>query len=143
LRNLGFRKPGVEACSPVEPVQPKVKESKRLGSQRGKPPETAYSIDVPWAAMLRGNSRCCVVVRAGIGHDPNSGKMRLMGCARRLYSGILKGFFRRAVVEIYQHQKTGLGRQKRGVPRLHGNMLPGNSFPQICVVSVSMMRNCQ
>jgi hypothetical protein len=25
--------------------------------------------------------------------------------------------------------------QKRGVPRLHGNMLPGNSFPQICVVS--------
>jgi hypothetical protein len=26
--------------------------------------------------------------------------------------------------------------QKIGVPRLHGNMLPGNSFPQICVVSV-------
>jgi hypothetical protein len=26
--------------------------------------------------------------------------------------------------------------QKRGVPRHHGNMLPGNSFPQICVVSV-------
>jgi hypothetical protein len=25
--------------------------------------------------------------------------------------------------------------KKRGVPRLHGNMLPGNSFPQICVVS--------
>jgi hypothetical protein len=29
--------------------------------------------------------------------------------------------------------------QKRGVPRLHGNMLPGNSFPQICVVSRSIM----
>jgi hypothetical protein len=29
--------------------------------------------------------------------------------------------------------------QKRGVPRLHGNMLPGNSFPQICVVSVDMI----
>jgi hypothetical protein len=26
--------------------------------------------------------------------------------------------------------------EKRGVPRHHGNMLPGNSFPQICVVSV-------
>jgi hypothetical protein len=25
--------------------------------------------------------------------------------------------------------------EKRGVPRHHGNMLPGNSFPQICVVS--------
>ncbi len=26
--------------------------------------------------------------------------------------------------------------EKGGVPRLHGNMPPGNSFPQICVVSV-------
>jgi hypothetical protein len=26
-------------------------------------------------------------------------------------------------------------KEKRGVPRHHGNMLPGNSFPQICVVS--------
>ena len=26
-------------------------------------------------------------------------------------------------------------REKRGVPRHHGNMPPGNSFPQICVVS--------
>jgi hypothetical protein len=25
--------------------------------------------------------------------------------------------------------------EKRGVPTHHGNMLPGNSFPQICVVS--------
>jgi hypothetical protein len=25
--------------------------------------------------------------------------------------------------------------EKRGVPRNHENMLPGNSFPQICVVS--------
>jgi hypothetical protein len=31
------------------------------------------------------------------------------------------------------------GSEKRGVPRLHGNMLPGNSFPQICVVSMSIM----
>jgi hypothetical protein len=29
--------------------------------------------------------------------------------------------------------------EKRGVPRLHENMLPGNSFPQICVVSVAIM----
>ena len=29
--------------------------------------------------------------------------------------------------------------EKRGVPRLHGNMLPGNSFPQICVVSTCIM----
>jgi hypothetical protein len=29
--------------------------------------------------------------------------------------------------------------EKRGVPRLHGNMLPGNSFPQICVVSGTIM----
>jgi hypothetical protein len=29
--------------------------------------------------------------------------------------------------------------KKRGVPRLHGNMLPGNSFPQICVVSIHML----
>jgi hypothetical protein len=28
------------------------------------------------------------------------------------------------------------GRKKRGVPRRHENMPPGNSFPQICVVSV-------
>jgi hypothetical protein len=28
-------------------------------------------------------------------------------------------------------------KEKRGVPRHHGNMLPGNSFPQICVVSVN------
>jgi hypothetical protein len=28
-------------------------------------------------------------------------------------------------------------KQKIGVPRHHGNMLPGNSFPQICVVSVN------
>jgi hypothetical protein len=28
---------------------------------------------------------------------------------------------------------------KRGVPRLHDYMLPGNSFPQICVVSKSIM----
>ena len=27
--------------------------------------------------------------------------------------------------------------KKRGVPRLHENMPPGNSFPQICVVSVN------
>jgi hypothetical protein len=27
--------------------------------------------------------------------------------------------------------------KKRGVPRHHENMLPGNSFPQICVVSVN------
>ena len=27
--------------------------------------------------------------------------------------------------------------EKRGVPRPMGNMLPGNSFPQICVVSVN------
>jgi hypothetical protein len=27
--------------------------------------------------------------------------------------------------------------EKIGVPRLHENMLPGNSFPQICVVSVN------
>jgi hypothetical protein len=27
--------------------------------------------------------------------------------------------------------------KKRGVPWHHGNMLPGNSFPQICVVSVN------
>jgi hypothetical protein len=33
--------------------------------------------------------------------------------------------------------------QKRGVPRLHGNMLPGNSFPQICVVSGSMIDGVQ
>jgi hypothetical protein len=32
-----------------------------------------------------------------------------------------------------------LQEQKRGVPRLHGNMLPGNSFPQICVVSGTMI----
>jgi hypothetical protein len=29
--------------------------------------------------------------------------------------------------------------EKRGVPRLHVNMLPANSFPQICVVSVPIM----
>jgi hypothetical protein len=29
--------------------------------------------------------------------------------------------------------------KKRGVPRLHENMLPGNSFPQICVVSGTIM----
>jgi hypothetical protein len=29
--------------------------------------------------------------------------------------------------------------EKRGVHRLHENMLPGNSFPQICVVSESIM----
>jgi hypothetical protein len=29
--------------------------------------------------------------------------------------------------------------KKRGVPRLHGNMPPGNSFPQICVVSGNIM----
>jgi hypothetical protein len=28
-------------------------------------------------------------------------------------------------------------KQKIGVPRHHGNMPPGNSFPQICVVSGS------
>jgi hypothetical protein len=33
--------------------------------------------------------------------------------------------------------------QKRGVPRLHGNMLPGNSFPQICVVSGSIIGGVQ
>jgi len=27
--------------------------------------------------------------------------------------------------------------KKRGVPRLHESMQPGNSFPQICVVSVN------
>jgi hypothetical protein len=27
--------------------------------------------------------------------------------------------------------------EKRGVPRHHGNMPPGNSFPQICVVSMN------
>jgi hypothetical protein len=26
--------------------------------------------------------------------------------------------------------------EKRGVHRPHGDMVPGNSFPQICVVSV-------
>jgi hypothetical protein len=30
-------------------------------------------------------------------------------------------------------------KEKRGVPRRHGNMPPGNSFPQICVVSVHRM----
>jgi hypothetical protein len=30
-------------------------------------------------------------------------------------------------------------KKKRGVPRLHENMLPGNSFPQICVVSETIM----
>jgi hypothetical protein len=29
--------------------------------------------------------------------------------------------------------------KKRGVPRLHEKMLPGNSFPQICVVSGNTM----
>jgi hypothetical protein len=31
--------------------------------------------------------------------------------------------------------------EKRGVHRLHGYMLPGNSFPQICVVSESIMED--
>jgi hypothetical protein len=30
-----------------------------------------------------------------------------------------------------------LKNKKRGVHRPHGDMLPGNSFPQICVVSVN------
>ena len=34
--------------------------------------------------------------------------------------------------------ELGLLRQgKRGVPQIHGNMPLGNSFPQICVVSVN------
>jgi hypothetical protein len=32
-------------------------------------------------------------------------------------------------------KKVTLEKLKRGVPRLHENMRPGNSFPQICVVS--------
>jgi hypothetical protein len=32
-------------------------------------------------------------------------------------------------------QRKLVANEKRGVPRPHGNMLPGNSFPQICVVS--------
>jgi hypothetical protein len=34
--------------------------------------------------------------------------------------------------------QTAVG-EKIGVPRLHGIMLPGNSFPQICVVSGNIM----
>jgi hypothetical protein len=29
--------------------------------------------------------------------------------------------------------------EKRGVPTPHENMLPGNSFPQICIVSGNIM----
>jgi hypothetical protein len=39
-----------------------------------------------------------------------------------------------------QHKSDFTGtakKEKRGVPRHHENMLPGNSFPQICVVSVN------
>jgi hypothetical protein len=34
-------------------------------------------------------------------------------------------------------QRQSAPKEKRGVPRLHENMLPGNSFPQICVVSIN------
>jgi hypothetical protein len=37
-------------------------------------------------------------------------------------------------------QTTGFRvNEKRGVPRHHGNMPPGNSFPQICVVSICII----
>jgi hypothetical protein len=39
---------------------------------------------------------------------------------------------------LLETAQTGL-EKKRGVPRLHENMLPGNSFPQICVVSGTIM----
>jgi hypothetical protein len=38
--------------------------------------------------------------------------------------------------QIRSRQKT-VKNKKRGVPRHHENMLPGNSFPQICVVYVN------
>jgi hypothetical protein len=37
-----------------------------------------------------------------------------------------------SLVEIHK-------KEKRGVPRPHGNMLPWNSFPQICVVSIHIL----
>jgi hypothetical protein len=41
---------------------------------------------------------------------------------------------RKGLVEMAQMAAE----EKIGVPRVHGNMIPGNSFPQICVVSVNI-----
>ena len=42
-----------------------------------------------------------------------------------------------ACVPADRFPRSSAKNKKRGVPRHHGNMLPGNSFPQICVVSVN------
>jgi hypothetical protein len=54
---------------------------------------------------------------------------------QRFTSGMDVGGGPKKAMQIRSRQKT-VKIKKRGVPRHHGNMLPGNSFPQICVVSV-------
>jgi hypothetical protein len=46
---------------------------------------------------------------------------------------------RAQTIQIKELFMAGATKKKRGVPRHHGNMLPGNSFPQICVVSVNII----
>ena len=73
-----------------------------------------------------------------------SASAALHGCSRASYQPSHTPASRSLRHSICQMQKDWIGRarnstesanKKRGVPRHHENMRPGNSFPQICVVS--------
>ena len=64
--------------------------------------------------------------------------LALDGQMQRFTSGMDVGGGPKKAMQIRSRQKT-VKIKKRGVPRRHENMLPGNSFPQICVVSVNRM----
>ena len=62
--------------------------------------------------------------------------LALQGQMQHFTSGMDVGGGPKKAMQIRSRQKT-VKIKKRGVPRRHENMLPGNSFPQICVVSVN------